>query len=99
MLPPRAGIIGEKLSRRGKPMRALLTLVACLAVGCARTVRTTGDEAVAEPDGPVIRVTASYPGANAKVVADTVAVPIEQQINGAEGLVLIESECRNDGSY
>jgi multidrug efflux pump subunit AcrB len=47
----------------------------------------------------VIRVTAYYPGASAHVVADTIAAPIEQQVNGVEGMIGMESECRNDGSY
>jgi multidrug efflux pump subunit AcrB len=50
-------------------------------------------------DGPIIDVTASYPGADAMLVADTVASPIEQQINGVERLVRIESESYNDGRY
>jgi multidrug efflux pump subunit AcrB len=41
---------------------------------------------------PVIVVSASYPGANASVVADTVAAVLEQQINGVEGSVRIESD-------
>ncbi|HZZ81738.1 MAG TPA: efflux RND transporter permease subunit [Gemmataceae bacterium] len=48
---------------------------------------------------PVIIVSASYPGANASDVADTIAAPLEQQINGVEGAVRIESESTNDGSY
>ena len=50
-------------------------------------------------DRPVVVVTASYPGADAQVVADTVAAPIEQQINGVENMAQMESELRNDGSY
>jgi multidrug efflux pump subunit AcrB len=48
---------------------------------------------------PVIFVEASYPGANAQVVADTVAAPIEQQVNGVEQMVYMRSQSRNDGSY
>src|SRR5262249_7571779 len=48
---------------------------------------------------PVIRVTANYPGANAQVVADTVAAPIEQQVNGVEGMMYMSSQSSNDGSY
>ena len=36
---------------------------------------------------PTVRVTAIYPGANAQVVADTVAAPIEQQVVGVEGML------------
>ena len=48
---------------------------------------------------PTISVTASYPGANAKVVADTVAAPIEQQVNGVERMLYMSSTCTNDGNY
>src|SRR5271168_5246614 len=48
---------------------------------------------------PTVRVTASYPGANAQVVADTVAAPIEQQVVGVEGMLYMSSQSNNDGSY
>jgi multidrug efflux pump len=48
---------------------------------------------------PTVRVTASYPGANAHVVADTVAAPIEQQVVGVEGMLYMSSQSNNDGSY
>src|SRR5881397_1842196 len=48
---------------------------------------------------PTVRVTANYPGANAQVVADTVAAPIEQQVNGVEGMMYMSSQSSNDGSY
>ncbi|HEX7448433.1 MAG TPA: efflux RND transporter permease subunit, partial [Pirellulales bacterium] len=47
---------------------------------------------------PVVQVTASYPGANAKVVADTVAAQIEQQVNGVERMLYMSSQCTNDGN-
>jgi len=46
-----------------------------------------------------VRVTANYPGANAQVVADTVAAPIEQQVVGVEGMLYMSSNSNNDGSY
>ena len=48
---------------------------------------------------PMIRVYANYPGANAQVVADTVAAPIEQQVNGVERMMYMSSQSNNDGSY
>src|SRR5262249_15865572 len=40
-----------------------------------------------------------YPGANAHVVADSVAAPIEQEVNGVEGMMYMVSQSNNDGSY
>jgi HAE1 family hydrophobic/amphiphilic exporter-1 len=48
---------------------------------------------------PTVTVSTTYPGANAKVVADTVASPIEQQVNGVEGMIYMSSISANDGSY
>src|SRR5438874_1056821 len=48
---------------------------------------------------PTVEVSASYPGANAQVVADTDAAPIEQQVNGVEGMMYMSSQCTNDGNY
>ena len=46
-----------------------------------------------------IRVSASYPGASAQVVADSIAIPVEDQINGVENLLYYSSSCDNNGSY
>src|SRR5438876_6491186 len=48
---------------------------------------------------PTVRVTSNYPGANAQVIADTVAAPIEQQVVGVEGMMYMSSQSNNDGSY
>ncbi len=48
---------------------------------------------------PNITVSASYPGASAKVVADAVAAPIEQEVNGVENMLYMSSNSANDGSY
>ncbi len=48
---------------------------------------------------PTIQVAARYPGASAQVVADTIAVPIEQAVNGVEGAIYMSSTSGSDGSY
>jgi multidrug efflux pump len=48
---------------------------------------------------PGVQVSITYPGASAPVVADTVAAPIEQQVNGIEGMLYMSSQMGNDGSY
>ncbi|MBI1346571.1 multidrug efflux RND transporter permease subunit [bacterium] len=46
---------------------------------------------------PVVQVTASYPGANAITVSETVATPIELEVNGVERMLYMASRCTNDG--
>src|SRR5512147_1668345 len=48
---------------------------------------------------PTVQVTTRYPGASAKTVVDTVALPIEQQVNGVEGMIYMQSYASADGSY
>ncbi|MEZ6235213.1 MAG: efflux RND transporter permease subunit, partial [Phycisphaerales bacterium] len=47
---------------------------------------------------PVVQVTAQYPGANAQVIAETVAAPLEQEINGVDRMIYMNSTC-TDGQY
>jgi HAE1 family hydrophobic/amphiphilic exporter-1 len=48
---------------------------------------------------PTVQVRAVYPGASAAVLADTVAQPIEEQVNGAEGMLYMSSTSTNNGEY
>ncbi|MCP4451985.1 MAG: hypothetical protein GY809_11015, partial [Planctomycetes bacterium] len=47
---------------------------------------------------PTVNVSAFYPGANAQVIAETVATPLEEQINGVEGMLYMSSTSSDDGS-
>ena len=48
---------------------------------------------------PIVQVVCFYPGANAGVVTDTIAAPIEQQISGIDRLLYMQSQATNDGYY
>lgn len=81
-----------------RPIFSIVLAVVMLLAG----VLTVSKLPVAQyPDitPPTVRVSASYPGADAETVARTVAVPIEQQINGVEGMMYMSSDCGSDGSY
>jgi multidrug efflux pump len=74
-------------------LSAVITLVGSIALyslPIAQYPRIT-------PPGVVVSI--SYPGANAQVVAATVAAPIEQQVTGVPGMLYMSSQSGNDGSY
>jgi multidrug efflux pump len=79
-----------------RPIFATVLSVVILIVGC---VALLGLPVAQYPDvtPPTVQVTATYPGANAKTVADTVAFPIEQEVNGVERMLYMSSKCTNDG--
>jgi HAE1 family hydrophobic/amphiphilic exporter-1 len=47
---------------------------------------------------PTVSISANYPGANAETVLKSVIIPIEEQVNGVEGMIYISSTASNDGS-
>ncbi|HEY7429044.1 MAG TPA: efflux RND transporter permease subunit, partial [Gemmataceae bacterium] len=48
---------------------------------------------------PGVQIAMHYPGASAQVLSDTVAAPVEQQVNGVPGMLYMSSQCGNDGTY
>jgi multidrug efflux pump len=76
---------------------SVLSIIVTLAG--AITLRNLPIAQYPEITPPTVEVSAYYPGANAQVVADTVAAPIEQQVNGVENMMYMSSQCTNDGTY
>src|SRR4051794_28153689 len=76
---------------------SVLSILVTLAGGIA--VFTLPVAQYPEITPPTVEVSAIYPGANAQVVVDTVAAPIEQQVNGVEDMMYMSSQSTNDGSY
>lgn len=48
---------------------------------------------------PQVIVSATYPGANAQELANTVAVPLEEEVNGVDGMIYMSSDCDDSGNY
>jgi multidrug efflux pump len=73
----------------------VLSLVVLIIGGVALTQLPIAQYPDVTP--PTVSVSANYPGANAKIVAETVATPIEQEVNGVERMLYMSSKCTNDG--
>src|SRR6187455_2519215 len=76
---------------------AVLSILVTLAGGLAVWTLPVAQYPPIAP--PTVQVDCNYPGASAQVVAQTVAAPIEQQVNGVEGMMYMSSQSANDGTY
>src|SRR6201985_2686114 len=74
----------------------VLSVVILLAGIIALTKLPTAEYPEVVPPSVVVR--AQYPGANPKVIAETVASPIEEQINGVEDMLYMQSQANSDGA-
>ena len=76
---------------------SVISLILLLAGGVAGFVLPTTQYPEITP--PTIEVSTIYPGANAQLVRDTIAAPIEQQVSGVENALSLSSLSTNDGRY
>ncbi|MDE6136221.1 MAG: efflux RND transporter permease subunit, partial [Muribaculaceae bacterium] len=81
-----------------RPIFSIVLAVVMLLAGLL-TVSTLPVSQYPDITPPTVRISASYPGADAETVAKTIAVPIEQEVNGVEGMMYMSSDCGADGSY
>lgn len=81
-----------------RPIFAMVLAIAMILVGVI-TVKTLPVAQFPDITPPTVMVSATYPGADASTVATTVGVPIEEQVNGVEGMMYMSSNSGSDGSY
>ena len=74
----------------------VLSVVILVAGGIAYSALPVAQYPEVAP--PTVAVRATYPGATPEVIADTVATPLEQEVNGVEGMLYMESQSANDGT-
>jgi len=81
--------------------RPRLAMVIAIIITLAGTIALLNIPVAQYPDitPPTIQVSASYPGADAETLAETVAAPIEQQVNGVEGMIYMASTTSSSGTY
>ncbi|MDE6368346.1 MAG: efflux RND transporter permease subunit, partial [Muribaculaceae bacterium] len=81
-----------------RPIFATVLAILMIIAGLL-TVKTLPVAQYPEITPPTVQVSATYPGADAKTVAETIGVPIEEQVNGVEGMMYMSSNSGSDGSY
>lgn len=81
-----------------RPIFAIVLAVAMILAGLL-TVKTLPVSQYPDITPPTIMVAATYPGADAKTVASTIGVPIEEEVNGVENMMYMSSSSGSDGSY
>ena len=81
-----------------RPIFATVIAILMIIAGLL-TVKSLPVAQYPEITPPTVQVSAVYPGADAQTVAETVGVPIEEQVNGVEGMMYMSSNSGSDGSY
>jgi len=81
-----------------RPIFACVVAIVMVLAG-ALSVTQLAVEQFPQVTPPTVEVTASYPGADARTVAETIAAPLEQQVNGVDGMLYMSSVSSDDGSY
>lgn len=81
--------------------RPIFAIVIAIAMIMAGLLTLTSLPVAQFPDitPPTVRVSATYPGADAETVAKTIGIPIEEQVNGVENMMYMSSTANSDGSY
>ena len=81
-----------------RPVLALVISIVIVLVG-AIAIPILPVESMPDITPPTVAVSATYPGANAEVLEETVAAPIEQEVNGVEKMLYMSSKSTASGSY
>lgn len=81
-----------------RPVFATVLAILMILVGVV-TVKTLPIAQYPDITPPTVQVSASYPGADAQTVAEAIGEPIEQSVNGVEGMLYMSSNSGSDGSY